>query len=160
MHIGTIITSNEFYLDHLQPPFTNLLTMNSVLYDATGVIRGISKERLYQELDFESSQYRDGFTNYNFFTKKKKMHRLIFQLDSKSINCILFTQFKYCESHFFRKQFPAQIIERSKKKISELIRPDPNDIFNVPKILGLIFHISYQIMSRQIALTRLSSQLS
>ena len=140
--------------------------LESIQYNATpaiaGAIRGTSKEKLYQELGFESLQSRKWFRKLSLFYKilKYESPPYLYQLIPKPLtsystrNSENLPLIKANHTFFKNTFFPSTIIEWNKldsnircsppyklfrKRIQEFIRTQPNSIFNVPNSLGLTY---------------------
>ena len=140
--------------------------LESIQYNAafeiTGAIRGTSKEKLYQELDFECLQSRRWFRKLSLFYKiiKSESPSCLYYLIPKPLtsystsNSENLPPIKANHSFFKNTFFPPTIIEGDKldsnircspsykllrNRILEFIRSQPNSIFNVPNSLGLTY---------------------
>ena len=139
------------------PSIRESIQHNAVLA-ITGDIRGTSKEKLYQELGFESLQSGRWFrklSSYKILKNKSSPH--LCHLISKQLtpyftrNSENLPSIKANHSFFKNTFFTSSIIEWNKldsnircspykmfrKRILEFIRPHANSIFNVPNSLGL-----------------------
>ena len=130
--------------------------MESIQYIAalaiTGAIRGSSKEKLYQELGFESLQQRRWYRKLCYFFKliKSKSPKYLFN-NIPTVRSIYRTrnidnipQFNVRHTFFRNSYFPSIVTEWNnldksirnsesfsifKKNILEFIQPSPNSIF-------------------------------
>ena len=134
--------------------------MESIQYNAalaiTGIIRGSSREKLYQELGLESLRQRRWYRKLFYFYKltKNKYPKYLFN-NIPTVRSIYITrnidnipQFNDRHTFFRNSYFPSIVTEWNnvdksiwnsesfsifKKNILKFIRPSPNSIFNFLK---------------------------
>lgn len=126
-------------------------------------IWGTSRERLFQELGFESFNPGDAFGSYLTSIYSWKInHHLSVQSDTKAIDCLFFSNSKSLTNNSFSKNmfFPSPIIEWNKldwdiwssrshkifkNRILEFTRPHFNTIFKAPRFLSLTYLIRVRV---------------
>ena len=151
-------------------------TIESIQYNAalaiTGAIRGTSKERIYQELGFESLRNRRWFHRLCFMFKiiKNRSPHYLFAMMPQFVcsrnpdrnNLNLFSRFP-CNSDYFRNSFfpnaveewnklgesikSKETISQFKKSILQFIRPKASPVFNImdPEGLKLLTRLRVQL---------------
>ena len=116
VHYGDVIFFNNYFHQRLEP-----IQYNSAL-SITGAIRGTSKEKLYQELGFESLQSRRWFQKLSLFYKiiESESPSYLFHLNSKPLtsystcNYENLSPIKTYHSLFKNTFFPSTITEWNK----------------------------------------------
>ena len=138
--------------------------LESIHYNAclalSGAIRGLSREKLYQELRLESLQrrrwYRKVCLFYNIFKESKPVYLFSLIPTKNSIcntrNTDRITLFHTKDNFFKSSFFPSVVIEWSKldpnlrsaaslsvfkKNLLKFIRPSPNSVFNCHNCKGI-----------------------